>query len=106
MIRKTKGKTGTVTECRTERKRVNADRLYDLTTLQREANRKYGYSAEKTLSLAQALYERHKLLTYPRTDSRYLPDDMKPKIASTLCRLLEIAGRSGKTSCHSGKDIR
>lgn len=89
VIRKTKGKTGTVTECRTEHKRVNADRLYDLTTLQREANRKYGYSAEKTLSLAQALYERHKLLTYPRTDSRYLPDDMKPKIASTLCRLPE-----------------
>jgi DNA topoisomerase-3 len=49
--------------------------LYDLTTLQREANSRFGYSAKTTLSLAQALYEKHKVLTYPRTDSRYLPED-------------------------------
>ncbi|MCH7343415.1 DNA topoisomerase III [Pelomonas sp. CA6] len=49
--------------------------LYDLTTLQREANSRFGYSAKTTLALAQALYEKHKVLTYPRTDSRYLPED-------------------------------
>ena len=49
--------------------------LYDLTTLQREANGRFGFSARRTLQLAQQLYERHKVLTYPRTDSRYLPED-------------------------------
>ncbi len=49
--------------------------LFDLTSLQREANGKFGFSAKTTLSLAQSLYERHKALTYPRTDSRYLPED-------------------------------
>jgi len=53
----------------------NPPQLYDLTSLQREANSRYGFSAKNTLSIAQALYERHKLLTYPRTDSRYLPED-------------------------------
>jgi len=52
-----------------------APQLYDLTSLQREANSRFGFSAKNTLSIAQALYERHKLLTYPRTDSRYLPED-------------------------------
>lgn len=49
--------------------------LYDLTTLQREANARFGFSAKNTLGIAQALYERHKVLTYPRTDSRHLPED-------------------------------
>lgn len=49
--------------------------LYDLTSLQREANGRFGFSARGTLAIAQALYERHKVLTYPRTDSRYLPED-------------------------------
>ena len=49
--------------------------LYDLTSLQREANSRFGFSAKNTLALAQALYERHKVLTYPRTDSRALPED-------------------------------
>ena len=83
------GKAGAVTESARERKRVPPPQLYDLTSLQREANRKLGFSADKTLKLAQALYETHKLVTYPRTDSRYLPDDMKPKIAATLQRLPE-----------------
>ncbi len=53
--------------------------LYDLTSLQREANSRFGFSAKNTLSLAQALYERHKVLTYPRTDSKHLPEDyIKP----------------------------
>ncbi len=81
------GQTGTVTESVRERKRTPPPQLYDLTSLQREANRRLGFSADKTLKLAQALYETHKLVTYPRTDSRYLPDDMKPKIEQTLRRL-------------------
>lgn len=80
-------KEAVVEESEAEIKRVPPPQLFDLTALQREANKKYGYSADKTLKLAQALYERHKLLTYPRTDSRYLPDDMRPKIEKTLKKL-------------------
>lgn len=71
---KCEGKTGTVHE---ERKPTTQapPLLYDLTTLQREANGRYGFSAKRTLQIAQALYEKHKVLTYPRTDSRYLPTD-------------------------------
>ena len=79
----------TVLESEAEIKRMPPPQLFDLTTLQREANKKYGYSADKTLKIAQALYERHKLLTYPRTDSRYLSDDMQPKVQKTLQKLPE-----------------
>ncbi|RPH65811.1 MAG: DNA topoisomerase III, partial [Burkholderiales bacterium] len=58
--------------------------LFDLTSLQREANSRFGFSARATLTIAQALYERHKVLTYPRTDSRALPEDYMPTVASTL----------------------
>ena len=81
------GQEGRVTESVREHKKTPPPQLYDLTSLQREANRKLGFSADKTLKIAQALYETHKLVTYPRTDSRYLPDDMKPKIAATLKKL-------------------
>src|SRR4030095_1606311 len=68
------GKPGTIEE---EKKPATQapPQLYDLTTLQREANQRHGFPAKMTLSLAQALYEKHKALTYPRTDSRYLPED-------------------------------
>ncbi len=62
--------------------------LYDLTTLQREANRRFGFSASRTLSAAQALYDQHKVLTYPRTNSRYLSGDM-------IAQLKPIAARVG-----------
>lgn len=65
-----------------EKKTVKPPKLYDLTTLQREANRLFGFTAKETLDYAQALYEK-KLLTYPRTDSRYLTGDM----AETVSRL-------------------
>ena len=78
-----------VIESEAEIKRMPPPQLFDLTSLQREANRRYGYSADKTLKTAQALYEKHKLLTYPRTDSRYLPDDMRPKIKKALQKLPE-----------------
>ncbi len=61
--------------------------LYDLTSLQRDANSRFGFSASNTLKLAQALYERHKVLTYPRTDSRALPEDYQPTVRSTLTML-------------------
>jgi DNA topoisomerase-3 len=65
--------------------------LFDLTSLQREANGKFGFSAKTTLSLAQSLYERHKALTYPRTDSRALPEDYVPVARQTL----EMLANSG-----------
>ena len=69
--------------------------LYDLTSLQREANSRFGFSAKATLGLAQALYEKHKVLTYPRTDSRALPEDYRPAVSSTLAMLTgEGAGKS------------
>uniref|UniRef100_UPI002101FC82 DNA topoisomerase n=1 Tax=Raoultella sp. 18104 TaxID=2681436 RepID=UPI002101FC82 len=58
--------------------------LFDLTSLQREANGKFGFSAKTTLALAQSLYERHKALTYPRTDSRALPEDYLPVAKDTF----------------------
>src|SRR5205085_2745583 len=58
--------------------------LYDLTSLQREANGRFGFPARMTLSLAQALYEKHKVLTYPRTDSRALPEDYLPTVKESL----------------------
>jgi DNA topoisomerase-3 len=66
-----------------------APQLFDLTSLQREANARFGFSAKNTLGLAQALYERHKVLTYPRTDSRALPEDYLPTVTSTLEILAE-----------------
>lgn len=83
------GADAVVEESRRTRKRVPPPQLFDLTTLQREANQKFGYSADRTLKIAQALYERHKLLTYPRTDSRYLPHDMRPKVQKILQKLPE-----------------
>lgn len=76
-----------------------APRLYDLTTLQREANGRFGFSAKRTLQIAQALYERHKMLTYPRTDSRALPEDYQPVVKQTLENL------SGTLQSHARKAL-
>src|SRR4051812_18741855 len=67
---------GTITKLEKTTRREKAPLLYDLTSLQREANTRYGFSARRTLSAAQRLYEEHKVLTYPRTNSRFLPTDM------------------------------
>jgi DNA topoisomerase III len=67
--------------------------LFDLTSLQREANGKFGFSAKTTLALAQSLYERHKALTYPRTDSRHLPEDYVPVAKNTLEMLADSGMR-------------
>jgi DNA topoisomerase-3 len=74
IVAKVAGKTGTIEEEKKPTSQISPQ-LYDLTTLQREANSRFGLSARRTLQLAQALYEKHKVLTYPRTDSRYLPED-------------------------------
>ena len=67
--------------------------LFDLTSLQREANGKFGFSAKTTLSIAQSLYERHKALTYPRTDSRALPEDYVPVVKDTFAMLADSGMR-------------
>ena len=79
-----KGKPARVIEAKRERKTERPPLLYDLTTLQREANAQLGFTAKKTLATAQKLYEQHKLITYPRTDSRYLSRDMLDKVKKTL----------------------
>ncbi|MBR1607818.1 MAG: DNA topoisomerase III [Clostridia bacterium] len=81
---KVKGKPARVRSAVSEEKKELPPQLYDLTSLQRDANRTLGFTADKTLKLAQSLYEKWKLLTYPRTDSRYLPMDMVPKLYQTL----------------------
>lgn len=78
-----RGQQGTVTE-ESKPSTQASPLLYDLTTLQREANSRFGFSAKTTLGLAQALYEKHKVLTYPRTDSRALPEDYIPVVKQTM----------------------
>ncbi|SFU55823.1 DNA topoisomerase-3 [Nitrosomonas eutropha] len=82
------GRTGIVSE-ESKPARENCPLLYDLTSLQREANSRFGFSAKTTLGLAQALYEKHKVLTYPRTDSRALPEDYPETVRDTLQALKE-----------------
>ena len=89
----TLGKLGSVTEEAKPETRLSP-LLFDLTSLQREANARFGFSAKTTLSLAQALYEKHKVLTYPRTDSRCLPEDYVATVKETLTVLTgEGAGK-------------
>jgi len=84
------GQNGTITKLDTARKSEERPLLFDLTELQRESNRRFGYTAQETLSAAQNLYERHKLITYPRTDSRYLTADMKPLIPQLLQKMATV----------------
>ncbi len=84
---KVDGKTATVEDVVKTEKQILPPQLYDLTELQRDCNKIYGFSAKKTLDIAQSLYEKRKMITYPRTDSRYLSDDMIPKIKVVLKRL-------------------
>ena len=80
-------KDGIVSLVESEEKQIPPPLLYDLTELQRDANKKYGFSAEKTLNIVQDLYEKRKAVTYPRTDSRYLSDDMVKVIPIILKRI-------------------
>ena len=71
--------------------------LFDLTSLQRTANRRFGFSAQRTLDLAQALYERHKLLTYPRTDSRHLTSDVAKELPALFASARPRARRTRRS---------
>ncbi len=92
---------------RQQSRRMPPPRLYDLTELQRHANRLFGFSAEATLKAAQALYERHKLITYPRTDSRHLPVSMQDELqglAAVAMKVLSPEQRS-QLQPHTGEGI-
>ena len=83
------GNTAIVRSVKREKKSVNPPKLYDLTTLQREANRLYGFTAQQTLDYTQSLYEM-RLVTYPRTDSQYLTDDMKETAVNVIDIIMEF----------------
>lgn len=84
ILKKLQGKPAVLTKVERQRKITPPPAAYDLTELQRDANKKYAYSAKETLSLMQSLYERHKLLTYPRTDSRYISQDVVATLPERL----------------------
>jgi DNA topoisomerase III len=84
IMAKVKGQSGEVIEVKKEAKEEQAPLAYDLTELQRDANRKYNYSAKQTLGLMQSLYETHKIVTYPRTDSRHVTTDIVPTLPDRL----------------------
>ena len=84
ILKKLQGQSAVLTKVEKTRKQTPPPAAYDLTELQRDANKKYAYSAKETLSLMQSLYERHKLLTYPRTDSRYISDDVVATLPERL----------------------
>ena len=94
LVARLKGKPAHVADVQIQEKHQPPPLLYDLTELQREANRKFGFSAQKTLDIAQVLYERAKYITYPRTDSRYLSHDMEPKLPEILKALAQASTKT------------
>ncbi|MEM1296926.1 MAG: DNA topoisomerase 3, partial [Verrucomicrobiota bacterium] len=101
------GKVGEVEEKKKPSKQA-PPLLYDLTSLQREGNSRFGFSARRTLQLAQSLYERHKVLTYPRTDSRYLPEDYVSVAKETMGKISNASGVALPQGCdaHAGKAVQ
>lgn len=101
------GKPAVVTE-ESKPSTTSCGGLYDLTTLQREANSRFGFSAKTTLSIAQALYEKHKVLTYPRTDSRFLPEDYVA-VAKDTAKMLateDLPGPLAALSQHAATSLK
>src|SRR2546425_1215837 len=90
IVAKVSGQDGTVEKVERKEQSERAPLLYDLTSLQRDANRRYGFSARRTLQAAQSLYEGKKAITYPRTSSRYLSGDLVPQLKPTAATLLPI----------------
>jgi DNA topoisomerase-3 len=90
IVEKVNGKTGRVESVERKEQSERAPLLYDLTSLQRDANRRYGFSARRTLSAAQSLYEGKKAITYPRTNSRFLSGDLVPQLKPTAQTLVPI----------------
>ncbi len=103
--KKINGKNGNITEVHTTPKKVYAPLLYDLTELQRDANKKFGFSAKETLNIMQRLYENHKVLTYPRTDSRYLTSDIVGTLKERLraCAVGPYQKTAGKLAMQNVK---
>ncbi len=98
LMKACEGKPAVITQITKMRRMTPPPAAYDLTELQRDANRKYAYSAKETLNLMQSLYERHKVLTYPRTDSRYISDDV---VATLPDRLRAVAQAEYKELAHA-----
>ncbi|WP_053217976.1 DNA topoisomerase III [Virgibacillus senegalensis] len=100
ILNSVKGKPARVVKADKKQKKSFAPQLYDLTELQRDANRIFGFSGKQTLSLMQKLYEQHKVLTYPRTDSRYLSSDIVPTLKDRVkaCGVDEYAKLANKIS--------
>ena len=95
--------TAIVQDISTTRKKENPPLLYDLTSLQREANKRFGFSAQQTLDYAQSLYEK-KLFTYPRTDSRYITSDMEDMISPLIRKTVEsVIGIAGEKQLQAGR---
>ncbi len=90
------GQTATITKIERVEKKTNPPKLFDLTTLQREANRQHGFTAAQTLDYAQSLYLKQ-LITYPRTDSRYVTEDMKDTVAILSTLLAPLVSHADKT---------
>lgn len=102
IVSKCQGQPGIITEEKKPTTQI-APQLYDLTTLQREANSRFGLSAKRTLQIAQSLYEKYKVLTYPRTDSRYLPDDNLPNVKNVMGKLeIDDLAAHGRKALSSG----
>src|SRR5712691_173218 len=90
IVEKVTGKDGTVEKMEQKEQSERPPLLYDLTSLQRDANRRFGFSARRTLQDAQSLYEDKKAITYPRTSSRYLSGDMVPQLKPTAETLVGV----------------
>jgi DNA topoisomerase-3 len=99
------GQTGEITKLETSEQKQRPPMLYDLTSLQRDANSRFGFSARRTLAAAQRLYEEHKALTYPRTNSRYLTRDMIPEIKPIAALVGERAEYSAASKYVLGLDV-
>jgi DNA topoisomerase-3 len=107
---KVQGKKGKITALKTKERREPQPLPYDLTELQRDANRRYGFSAKQTASILQRLYEHHKLVTYPRTDSRHLSSDMVGTLPQRLAAIAvgpyaPLAGPLLNKPLHLGKGV-
>ena len=97
-----KGQTATVQSVERKEKSEKAPALYDLTTLQRDANRLLGYTAQQTLDYLQSLYEK-KLVTYPRTDARFLTDDMESAVPGLVSVAASICGMDAPVNIHAAQ---
>ncbi|MEA2167532.1 MAG: topoisomerase [Solirubrobacteraceae bacterium] len=100
-----KGGRGLITKLEKTKRSEKAPLLYDLTSLQREANTRFGFSARRTLSAAQRLYEEHKALTYPRTNSRFLSSDMVAEIKPTAAAVGKLAPYKVAAQYETGLDV-